>query len=203
MSLNFDDTLSTALRHLRYFSLKNNKMREILNKIACILLFWATAQGAFAQNNLVEPHLEFAFEAVVTLDPAQDLGITTYGKRRIIPITGGTFEGPNIKGTILAGGADWQTVRTDGTADLDTRYTLKTDDGTLIYIQNKGIRTGKPEVLARLAKGEKVDPSEYYMRTSAVFEVADGKYAWLTKSVIVGTGMRNASSVVIRFYKVL
>ena len=91
MSLNFDDTLSTALRHLRYFSLKNNKMREILNKIACVLLFWATAQGAFAQNNLVEPHLEFAFEAIVTLDPAQDLGITTYGKRRIIPITGGTF----------------------------------------------------------------------------------------------------------------
>ena len=108
-----------------------------------------------------------------------------------------------MKGTIVAGGADWQTVRTDGTADLEARYTLKTDDNALIYIQNKGIRIGKPEVLARLAKGEKVNPSEYYMRTTATFEVAEGKYSWLTKSVVVATGMRNAKSVVIRFYKVL
>ena len=156
-----------------------------------------------AQNFLADPKLEFAFEAVITLDSAQDLGITTYGKRRIIPITGGTFEGPNMKGTIVAGGADWQTVRADGTADLEARYTLKTDDNVLIYIQNKGIRTGKPKVLARLAKGEKVNPSEYYMRTTATFEVAEGKYSWLTKSVVVATGMRNAKSVVIRFYKVL
>lgn len=155
-----------------------------------------------AAQNLPDPKLEFAFEATVILDPPQELGMTAYGKRRIIPITGGTFVGPNIKGTILPGGADWQTVRADGTADLEARYTLKTDDGTLIYIQNKGIRTGKPEVLARLGKGEKVDPTEYYMRTTATFEVSGEKYAWMAKAVFVATGMRNANSVILRFYRV-
>jgi hypothetical protein len=175
---------------------------KFIIKLLFILSIMAISKKIEAQN-LADPKLEFAFEATVTLDPAQDLGVTTYGKRRIIPITGGTFQGANMKGTILAGGADWQTVRADGTADLEARYTLKTDDGVLIYIQNKGIRTGKPEVLARLGKGEKVDPSEYYMRTSATFEVAEGKYAWLAKSVIISTGMRNANSVILRFYKVL
>ena len=172
-------------------------------QFALILSFIAYTHSIMAQNGLTEPKLEFIFETTVTLDPPQELGITTYGKRRIIPITGGTFEGPHMKGTILPGGADWQTVRTDGTADLEARYTLKTDDGVLIYIQNSGIRTGTPAVLARLAKGEKVEPSEYYMRTAAHFEVAEGKYAWLTKAVVVSTGMRNAKNVVIRFYKVL
>jgi hypothetical protein len=167
------------------------------------LLFISITYHTMAQNTLADPKLEFAFEATVTLDPPQDLGTTTYGKRRIIPITGGTFAGPNLKGTILPGGADWQTVRSDGTADLEARYTLKTDDGVLIYIQNKGIRTGKPEVLARLGKGEKVDPSEYYMRTYATFEVAEGKYNWMTKGIFVATGMRSANSVVIRFFRVL
>lgn len=170
------------------------------------LLFFALSMlshKANAQSPLSDPKLEFAFEAVINLDSVQELGITTYGKRRIIPITGGTFEGPMMRGTIVAGGADWQTVRADGTADLEARYTLKTDDGVLIYIQNKGVRTGKPEVLARIGKGEKVNPSEYYMRTTATFEVAEGKYAWLTKAVVVATGMRNAKSVVIRFYKLM
>lgn len=173
-----------------------------MNRILILVMFMGIWRALPAQT-LADPHLEFAFEATVTLDPPQELGVTTYGKRRIINITGGKFEGPHIKGTILPGGADWQTVRADGSADLEARYTLKTDDGALIYIQNKGIRTGKPEVLARLAKGEKVAPSEYYMRTTATFEVADGAYSWLTHHAFVATGMRNANSVIIRFYKVL
>jgi hypothetical protein len=166
-------------------------------------LFLMILSKTEAQNGLSDPKMELIFEAKVTLDPVQELGITTYGKRRIIPITGGTFQGPNIKGVVLSGGADWQTVRTDGTADLEARYTLKTDDGVLIYIQNKGVRHAKPDVLARLAKGEKVDPSEYYMRTAASFEVAEGKYAWLTKCVVISTGARMADHVLLRFYKIL
>jgi Protein of unknown function (DUF3237) len=173
---------------------------KFLNKTLLLIAFMAVTEQLNAQP---EPKFEFAFEAIVTLDPPQELGITNYGKRRIIPITGGTFSGEKMKGVVLAGGADWQTVRADGTADLEARYTLKTDDGVLIYIQNTGIRTGKPEVLARLGKGEKVDPSEYYMRTSATFEVADGKYDWLKKAVFISTGMRNANSVVLKFYKIL
>ena len=172
-------------------------------RLLLICPLFAVLHTAAAQRDTLAPGLEFIFEAKVTLDTVQELGITTYGKRRIIPITGGTFEGPTIKGSIVPGGADWQTVRADGTADLEARYTLKTDDGVLIYIQNKGIRHAKPSVLARLAKGEKVDPSEYYMRTSATFEVAGEKYAWLSKSVIIATGARMPGHVLLRFYKVL
>ena len=157
-----------------------------------------------AQPILEKPELEFIFEATVTLDPPREVGDTKFGKRRIIGINGGTFEGPNLKGVVLAGGADWQTVRKDGTADLVAKYSLKTDDGVIIFIENTGIRTAKPEVLARLAKGENVPPSAYYMRTSATFEVAaDSKYAWLNKAVVISTGMRKANSVVLHFYKVL
>ena len=177
---------------------------KLLFKILFILSFMAIFDKIEAQSNLPEPSLELIFEAKVTLDPVQELGITTYGKRRIININGGTFEGPNMNGTILPGGADWQTVRADGTADLEARYTLKTDDGVLIYIQNKGVRHAKPEVLARMAKGEKVDPSEYYMRTAASFEVsADSKYSWLNKTVVISTGARMKDHVLLRFYKVL
>ena len=150
------------------------------------------------------PTLEFIFEAIVTLDPPREVGNTKYGTRRIIGINGGSFEGPKMKGVVLPGGADWQTVRKDGTADLVATYSLQTDDGVIIFIENKGIRTAKPEVLARLAKGEDVPPSEYYMRTSASFEVEqNSKYHWLNKSVVISTGMRKANSVVLRFYKVL
>ncbi|MCC6279226.1 MAG: DUF3237 family protein, partial [Saprospiraceae bacterium] len=122
---------------------------KFLNFILFSCLLPVTTSSVAAQSSLAEPSLEFIFEAKVTLDTVQELGITTYGKRRIIPITGGSFEGPNIKGSIVPGGADWQTVRADGTADLEARYTLKTDDGALIYIQNRGIRHAKPEVLKR------------------------------------------------------
>ncbi|MBL7817787.1 MAG: DUF3237 domain-containing protein [Saprospiraceae bacterium] len=176
---------------------------KIITQYSVLCAFLFALNHLAAQVSLPEPKLEFIFEAKVTLDPVHEVGVTTYGKRRIIPINGGTFEGPNMKGVVIAGGADWQTVRADGTADLEARYTLKTDDGVLIYIQNKGIRHAKPEVLARLAKGEKVDPSEYYMRTAAAFEVAEGKYAWLNKVVVVSTGARMADHVLLRFYKVL
>lgn len=177
---------------------------KLLLKLLFILSFMVITTETEAQNGLSEPRLEFIFEAKVTLDPVLELGITTYGKRRIININGGTFEGPNMKGTILSGGADWQTLRADGSADLEARYTLKTDDGVLIYIQNKGIRHAKPEVLARLAKGEKVDPSEYYMRTAASFEVDNAsQYAWLNKVVVIATGARMKDHVLLKFYKVL
>jgi len=160
-------------------------------------------QTAVAEVNLTKPELEFIFEATVTLDPPREVGLTKYGNRRIIGINGGSFKGPNIKGVVLPGGADWQTVSADGTADLVATYSLKTDDGTIIFINNAGIRTAPPEILARLSKGENVAPSEYYMRTSATFEVdSESKYSWLNKAVFISTGMRKANSVILRFYQV-
>ena len=178
-----------------------------MNRTRSISLFLCTAlfiSSALAEKQLTKPDLEFIFEALVTLDPPREVGVTKYGKRRIIGINGGHFEGPAIKGEVLPGGADWQTVRQDGTADLVAKYSLRTDDGVIIFIENTGIRTAPREVLMRLAKGEDVPPSEYYMRTAATFEVdAESDYAWLNKAVVISTGMRKANSVVLRFYKVL
>ena len=152
--------------------------------------------------DLVTPELEFLFQVTATLDAPVELGKTKYGKRRIIGINGGSFEGPGIKGIVVAGGADWQTLRDDGTADLVATYSIRTDQGETIYIENSGIRTAPAEVLARLAKGEDVPPSEYYMRTSAKMEVnEDSQFAFLNKSIIVSTGVRKANSVIIRFYR--
>lgn len=153
---------------------------------------------------LVKPEPEFIFKAFITLDAPHELGNTKYGKRRIIGINSGMFQGPRMKRVVLDGGADWQTVRADGTADLVAKYSLKiTDDGYVIYIQNSGIRTASPAMLARLAKGEAVPSSQYYMRTAATLEVDESSpYAWLNKSVIISTGRRKADSVELDFYRV-
>src|SRR5262245_46456872 len=96
------------------------------------------------------PHLAFALELRVQLGPPLELGQTALGRRRIVPIVGGTFEGPDLKGKIVPGGADWQLVRHDGVAEIDARYTLQTDKGQLIYIRNGGFRHAPPEVMQRL-----------------------------------------------------
>ncbi len=100
-------------------------------------------------------------------------------------------------------GADWQILRPDGTADLDARYTIQSDDGALIYVVNRGVRHGPPEVLARLNRGERVDPASYYFRSSASFETGAPQYAWLTRAVVLGVGERYPDKVVIRFWEML
>lgn len=139
----------------------------------------------------------------VELGAPIELGASPRGRRRIIPITGGTVTGERLSGTILDLGADWQTVFADGTAELDTRYAMKTHDGALIDIRNFGYRHGPKEVLEKLGRGEKVDPALYYMRTQPRFETGDERYAWLNRTIFCGTGMRNADSVRLSFFEVL
>lgn len=147
--------------------------------------------------------LNFAFSAEITLGPVLELGPTGHGQRRIIPITGGTFNGPEFNGVVLSGGADWQIVRQDNVAELDARYTLKTDDGALIYISNKGYRHGPAEILSKISKGEDVDPGQYYFRTAATFETSAEKYQWLTRTIVIATAERKKDKVLIDFYKVI
>jgi hypothetical protein len=142
------------------------------------------------------------FEARVTLAPVLELGDTPAGRRRIIPITGGTFAGARLRGRVLDGGADWQLIRADGTAELDTRYTLETDDGAIIYIQNWGYRHGPADVIARLARGEAVDPTTYYFRTVPTFETSAPEYTWLNSTICVGTGARHADAVELSVFEV-
>lgn len=146
--------------------------------------------------------LEALFSAEILLAPAQEVGAVPQGRRRIIPIVGGTFAGARLAGRVLPGGADWQIVRADGVADLDARYTLETADGALIYVRNHGYRHGPPEVIERLARGEALDPALYYMRTTPWLETGDARYAWLNRLVCVATGARRASSVALEVYAV-
>jgi hypothetical protein len=149
------------------------------------------------------PELRFAFEIEVGVATPLDLGQTQAGHRRVVPIAGGSVSGPRLQGSVLPVGADWQILRPDGTADLDARYTIQTDDGALIYVVNRGVRHGPPDVLARLNQGEHVDPASYYFRSSASFETSAPAHAWLTRTVLVGVGERYPDKVVIRFWELL
>ncbi len=155
-----------------------------------------------AQGPTRPPALTLALEARVELGAPMELGEVPRGRRRIIPIVGGTFDGSGIKGRVLNNGADWQIVRADGFAELDTRYALQTDAGHIIYVQNKGMRHAPPDVLTRLNSGEAVDPDLVYFRTVPEFETSAPELQWLTRSIFVGTGERHPSHVVIRFWQV-
>ncbi len=132
-----------------------------------------------------------------------ELGDTDHGHRRIVPLTGGIFTGPAMSGALLPGAsADWQTVLPDGSALGDIRYTLQTDAGDVLFVQSRGVRHGSAEVLARLARGEEVDPSEYTFRTSTQIETAAAGLDWLNKGVFVSVGGRQPSGVVYETYLV-
>lgn len=148
------------------------------------------------------PGLEFIMQAVVDIGPPGHVSRVSGGQRRYIPILGGSFTGERLSGEVLHGGADWQIIRPDGSALLHAEYTLKTDGGALIYVDNTGVRWGPPEVLDRLAKGEPVDPAEYYFRTTPRFETGAESCAWLNNIVAVCSAVRKTDQVIIDFYEV-
>ena len=133
----------------------------------------------------------------------QKLGATPYGERRIINILGGSVEGPKLKGRILPGGADWQIVRTDGVVHLTARYTIETETGGQILVDSEGYRHGPPEVMARLARDETVDPAEYYFRAAMRFETADPGTLWLNRILALASGARENRAVRLEVYEVL
>ena len=143
------------------------------------------------------------FEIQVELAEVLALGGTPYGDRRIINILGGAFRGERLAGRVLGGGADWQIVRADGAADLDARYTLQTEGGALIQVSSRGLRHGPPEVLARLARGEPVDPGAYYFRTALRFETGAPDLDWMNRVLAIGTGARLPRAVQLRVFELL
>ena len=152
---------------------------------------------------LPDPSLSRVYRLEATLAQPLDLGQTAQGHRRIVPLTGGTFTGPELKGTLLPGAsADWQIVLPDGTALGDIRYTLQTDGGTLLYVQSHGVRHGSADVLERLARGEDVDASEYTFRTSTQIETAEPELDWLNKGVFISVAGRQTAGVTYDTYLV-
>ena len=173
--------------------------------LACLVAagsFLTSAARAQERSAPAPPALTFAFEVRAQVAPPLEVGQVPQGLRRIVPILGGTFEGPALKGKILPGGADWQIIRADGFSELDTRYTLQTDEGQIIYVQNAGIRHAAPEVMKQLLAGQPVDPSLVYFRTVATFETTAPELQWLTNAIMIGTGQRFPSDVRIQFWQV-
>ncbi len=171
---------------------------------ALIALFFSSKMQAQTTNKTMEsPQLEFVCELKVLVTAPMVVGETAHGVRRVIPIAGGTFEGPKMKGEIVNGGADWQIVRKDGVAELEAHYTIKTDDGVFIYVKNVGLRVATPEVAARIGRGEQVSPNDYYFRAVPKFEAPAGKYGWLNNAIFICKGIRNPDNVTIQVWKIL
>ncbi len=153
--------------------------------------------------DLPEPGLRLVYRLVATLGKPLDLGDGPQGYRRIAPLRGGTFAGPELRGELLPGAsADWQTVLPDGTTLGDIRYTLRTEAGALLDVRCTGVRHGSVEVLARLGRGENVDPREYTFRTSTRIETGAQELAWLNKGVFISVGARQPDAVVYDTYLV-
>jgi hypothetical protein len=154
-------------------------------------------------TRLPEPRLTKVYRLEATLGSVLDGGDVAQGRRRIVPLVGGTFTGPTLSGTLLPGSsADWQIITADGTAFGDIRYTLETDRGDLLYVQSRGVRHGSAAVLARLGRGEDIDPSEYVFRTSTQIETAAADLDWLNKGVFIGVAGRQPEGVIYETYLV-
>jgi muconolactone delta-isomerase len=153
--------------------------------------------GARAHGfQLPEPQISPVYRLEASLGEPIELGDTAAGHQRIVPLTGGTFTGPEIFGTLIPGAsADWQTQLPDGTVLGDIRYVLQTESGEFLYVQSHSIRHGSPEVLARLSRGEDVDPTKYTFRTSTQITTASRELDWLNKGIFVSVAARQAGCV--------
>lgn len=147
------------------------------------------------------PGLEAAFDVTVELGPLEDHGQTRVGHRRVIPIIGGTISG-GLDAVIEPGGADWQILRVDGCIEVDGRYCARTPQDELLYLQVTGVRSGPPSVLEALLRGDAVDPSAYYFRTTLSIETSAPRLAHLQQSLFVASCVRGASSVRYTAYRV-
>lgn len=159
-------------------------------------------------STLETPHLEFAFECRLQFTRVYSIpDVHNGGFRSAVLVDQGTFEGPRLRGKAVPNsGGDYAHFRDDDTAVFDARYLLEVDDGTIIYMQNKGYLWGRePDTMAKLRKwafegGEPVPHAEYYLRAQPTFEAPKGKYEWLTRHVWIGVGERKPDGNYVRYY---
>jgi hypothetical protein len=146
---------------------------------------------------------KYVFTIIAEIGGVTTAGDIGHGVRRIIPITGGTVKGEGINGKVCAFGADFQIIRPNELIELEAKYAFETDDGAVVYVENKGIRFGPVDLLQKLKRGEPVDPELIYCRTVPKFETGHAKYRWLMENLFVGSAARHADRVVIVVHQVL
>src|SRR2546429_4542292 len=146
---------------------------------------------------------KYAFTIAAHIGGVTSAGDIGHGVRRIIPITGGEVRGEGISGNVLAFGADFQIIRPNELIELEAKYAFETDDGAVVYVENKGIRFGPIDLLQKLKRGEPVDPKLIYCRTVPKFETGAAKYRWLMENLFVASAARHADRVVIDVHQVL
>jgi len=146
---------------------------------------------------------EFLCRMTLSAGAPAMVGPTRHGELRVIAVTGGTLEGPRLKGEVVGGtSGDWLRVEPDGTAHMDVRLTVKAAGGGVVFVHYTGVRTGAPEVLQRLNAGEAVDPSDYYFRIAVRFETGEPSLAWLNRVLAVGVGQRPPGGPVYDLYAI-
>ena len=149
------------------------------------------------------PQFEFLMGIAADVGELTSMGGGPLGERRVVAITGGTFEGPALKGSIVPGGADWQIARADGVLDIDARYALRTDHGALVRVVSQGYRHGPPQVLAALGRGEEVPADRYFFRTVMRFETGGAGLDWLNRTIAVASAQRKARRVLLEAWRLL
>jgi hypothetical protein len=159
--------------------------------------------SAILPSEMTSLRLEPIFIFQIEVKKPTILGQTPGYDRRIAEIAGGRFEGEKLRGKILSGGNDWQSLRADGATTIDVRLVMETEDQQLISMKYAGMRHGPKEVLDRIGRGEKVSPTEYYMRVTCSFETSSEKYDWLNRVVSVAYGHRMAGGAIYHVFQVL
>ncbi len=151
----------------------------------------------------LDAHLLFKLDLDIGYGQVQNIGATTAGRRIVAPVDGGTFEGARLRGTVLPGGADWVTFRSDGAMMIDVRLTLKTDDDALILMFYRGIAHAPPDVMAAFNRREAVPAAAVYVRTTPRFETSAPKYDWLNRIVAVAKGRRTTSGPTYNVFEIV
>lgn len=146
---------------------------------------------------------KYVFTITALIGPVINAGEIGSGVRRVIPVIGGEVRGEGISGKVLPSGADFQIIRPNELIDLEAKYAIELDDGAVVYVENRGIRFGPPELMQQLKRGEPVDPKLIYFRTVPRFETGDPRYRWLMEHLFVGTAARHAERVIIDIHQVL
>jgi hypothetical protein len=150
-----------------------------------------------------ELQTKYVFTITAEIAEVTTAGDIGHGVRRIIPITGGEVRGDDVNGKVLPFGADFQIIRPNELIELEARYAFETDDGAVVYVENRGIRFGPVDLLLKLKRGEPVDPKLIYFRTVPKFETGAAKYRWLMEHIFVASAARHAARVVIDVHMVL